>query len=120
MSFKKRNIEILRSNIGDDGDNRTNFIISWDSIKHQYVLELREYYGDIIFSHVSETINLNNQKLNIFNQRLPEVVELLNKFNSHHTIPVNNYIEVNRLCDKFLTANDRLNWNVLVFNLDNQ
>ena len=119
MSFKKRNIEILRSNIGDD-DNRTYFSICWDSIKIQYVLELREYYGDIIFPQVSETINLNNQKLNIFNQRLPEVVELLNKFNFHHTIPVKNYFEVSRLCDMFLTPNDRLNWIVLVFDLVNR
>ena len=85
------------SNISGNKGNRTYFIISWDSEKNQYVFKLREYYGKD--SQVSETIYLDNQKLSSINQRLPDVVGLLNKFNYHHTIPVKNYIEVNRLCD---------------------
>ena len=117
MSFKTRHVDVLMSNISGDKDNRTYFIISWDTEKNQYVFKLREYYGKD--SQVSETIYLDNQKLSSINQRLPEVVGLLNKFNFHHTIPVKNYIEVNRLCDMFLTPNDRLNWIVLVFDLGN-
>ena len=109
---------MLESKVTDDDTTRTFVHISWDPAINQYVFGLRIYY--VKESQVFETVYLDHQTLSIITQRLPEVVRLLNSFNTHQTKPVKNYNEAYQLCNLSLNPIDRRNWGACEFELDNQ
>ena len=107
---------MLDSQVTDDEITRTYLIISWDLASKQYVVGLQVYY--VKQAKICETIYLDNQTLGRISQRLLEVCQLSNRFNSHHIKPVKNYYEAYHLCNSSLNPIDRRNKGAYVSELE--
>ena len=114
MSTQLRHVDMLESEISGK-TNRVFLFISWDSVKKQYVVGLRVYYGPK-YPFV-ETIYIDFETISLLFKRLPEVISLLNKFNNFEIKPVKNYFAALRLSDMALTLRDRDNWGACEFDL---
>ena len=106
MSIQTRHVDMLESEISGK-INRVFLVISWDSVKKQYEVGLRVYYGPK-YPFV-ETIYIDFETISLLFKRLSEVISLLNKFNNYEIKPVNNYFAALRLSEMALTLQDRDN-----------
>ena len=106
---------MLETQIIDSETTRMFCAISWDLANKQYVYGLRVYY--VKDSRVCETIYLDNQTLGSIIQRLPEICQLLNTFNSHLTERAKNYYEAYHLCNLSLNDEDRPKLGAIDFEL---
>ena len=88
---------------------------SWDSVKKEYVVGLRVYYGPK-FPFV-ETIYIDLETISFLFKRLPEVINLLNKFNNYEIKPVKNLFAALRLYQMALTLQDCDKWGACEFDL---
>jgi hypothetical protein len=93
--------------------DRTYLHISWDPINKQYALGVRVFSGRVGSS--LETTYLDFATTSLLNQRLPEAISLLNKFNNHEIKPLQNYIGAYRLSQMALNPQDRHNWGACDF-----
>ena len=112
MSYNSRHVDMLESDISGKSD-RTYLHISWEPIVKQYALGLRVFSGRAYPN--TETIYLDYETTSNLQQRLPEVISLLNKFNTHETKPIQNYFCAYQLSQMALNPVDRKNWGACDF-----
>ena len=112
MTFNSRHVDMLECEIsGKIG--RAFLHVSWDPINKQYGLGLRVWNGK---AHPApETIYIDFKTTSLLYQRLPEVMSILNKFNSHEIKSLQNYLGVYRLSQMALHPLDRKNWGACDF-----
>jgi len=116
MSYNSRHVDMLECDISGKTD-RTYLHISWDPINKQYALGLRVFSGRVASS--VETIYLDSATTSLLFQRLPEVISLLNKFNTNEIKPLQNYIGAYQLSQMALNPQDRHNWGACDFDPSN-
>ena len=116
MTYQSRHVDMLESEIsGKCG--RTFLSIGWDTVNKQYVLGLRVYYGPQY--PVVETICIDVETISLLFKRLPEVISILNKFNTSEIKRLNNYFAALRLSQMALNPRDHNNWGACEFDLKN-
>ena len=116
MTYQSRHVGMLESEMsGKCG--RTFLSIGWDTVNKQYILGLRVYYGPQY--PAVETIYIDFETISLLIKRLPEVISILNKFNTSEIKPLNNYFSALRLSQMALNPRDRNNWGACEFDLKN-
>lgn len=112
MSYNSRHVDMLECDISGKSD-RTYLHISWDPINKQYALGVRVFTGRVGSS--METIYFDSETTSLLYQHLPEVLSLLNKFNTHEIKPLQNYVGAYQLSQLALNPQDRKNWGACDF-----
>ena len=116
MTYQSRHVDMLESEIsGKCG--RTFLSIGWDTVNKQCVLGFRVYYGPQYPAVV--TIYIDFETISLLIKRLPEVISILNKFNTSEIKPLNNYFAALRLSQMAHNPRNRNNWNACEFDLQN-
>jgi len=112
MTYNFRHVDMLKCKIS--GIFRRNFLhVSWDPINKQSGLGLRVWNGVAV--PTTETIYIDFETTSLLSQRLPEVVSILNKFNTYEIKPLQNYLGAYRLSHLALHHHDRKNWGACDF-----
>ena len=112
MTYNSRHVDMLVCDIsGKIG--RTFLHVCWDPINKQYGIGLRVWNAGAV--PTTETIYIDFETTSLLYQRLPEVVSILNKFNTHEIKPLQNYLGAYRLSQMALHQHDRKNWGACDF-----